>query len=129
MNSSAGSGYIARIVGHTDNVPIGRPETKAKHPTNWHLSVHRAIAVKDLLTRTGVDPSRMSVAGYGEHRPIAPNSAKGNDLNRRVEIYLVRPQPGDNFASPTGDVPNAPGLMGGKPTTGQTADVPSGMFK
>lgn len=82
--------YEARIVGHTDNVRIGRPATRAQHPTNWHLSVHRAIAVKDVLARAGVPDDRMGVAGYGEYRPIAPNTAKGNQANRRVEIYLVR---------------------------------------
>lgn len=90
LTSSAGSDYALRIVGHTDNVPIGRPATRAQHRTNWHLSVHRAIAVKDVLERSGVKPSRMSVEGYGEHKPIAPNGPKGNQANRRVEIYLVR---------------------------------------
>ncbi|TFG90605.1 MAG: hypothetical protein E4H16_01510, partial [Candidatus Atribacteria bacterium] len=32
------------IAGHTDDIPIGKPETRQKHPTNWHLSVHRAIS-------------------------------------------------------------------------------------
>src|SRR5690606_9565468 len=45
MNSDAASGFEMHIVGHTDNVPISRPETRAKHPTNRHLSVHRAITV------------------------------------------------------------------------------------
>jgi hypothetical protein len=29
------------------------------------------------------------VGGYGEYRPIATNSKKGNEENRRVEVYLV----------------------------------------
>jgi chemotaxis protein MotB len=82
--------YEARIVGHTDNVRIGRADTRAKHPTNWHLSVHRAIAVKDVLEGAGVPPARMQVAGYGEYHPIVPNAARGGaERNRRVEIYLV----------------------------------------
>ena len=81
--------YEVRIVGHTDNVPIRRPATLQNHPTNWHLSVHRAISVKDVLESTGVPAVRLGVAGYGQHRPVAPNGAGGNRANRRVEIYLV----------------------------------------
>lgn len=82
-------GYEIRVVGHTDNVPIRRATTRAQHPTNWHLSVHRAIAVKDAMQSAGVPPVRLTVAGHGEHRPLAPNGVKGNDANRRVEIYIV----------------------------------------
>ncbi len=135
LKSKVGQNYITRIVGHTDNVPIGRPATRAKHPTNWHLSVNRAIAVKDLLVKAGVDPSRMGVAGYGEHRPIAPNGPKGNELNRRVEIYLVRYAPSHNLASPAGsgsglDLKSREKEADSNPRTGiQTADAPGGMFK
>jgi len=120
LKSSVGKSYTARIVGHTDNVPIGRPSTRAKHPTNWHLSVHRAIAVKDTLARFGVGVSRMGVAGYGEHRPIAPNGSKGNKANRRVEIYLLRYAPADSV-----DAPSSLGITSGletieeAPATGQ----------
>ena len=65
--------YEVRVVGHTDNVKIGKPDTKAKHPTNWHLSVHRSIAVKDVLEKAGVEDVRIEVAGYGEFRPLVPN--------------------------------------------------------
>jgi len=89
LNESAARGLEAHVVGHTDNVRIGRPETIRNHPTNMHLSVHRAIAVRDALTTAGVDPVRFQVAGYGEFRPIVPNGARGAAENRRVEIYLA----------------------------------------
>ena len=78
------------IVGHTDDVPIVRPETKAKHPTNWHLSVHRAIAVMDILKKS-MPEDRLAVMGFGQFKPIADNAPKnqGNPLNRRVEIFIV----------------------------------------
>ncbi len=82
-------GYEARIVGHTDNVRIARAETRAKHPTNWHLSVHRSIAVKDVLAGAGVPEVRIGVAGYGQNRPVVPNGPRGAAQNRRVEIFLV----------------------------------------
>jgi len=40
----------------------------------------------------------MSVAGYGEHHPIAANTRTGNQANRRVEIYLVA----SSYSAPAG---------------------------
>ncbi len=90
LQGVVGQGYEIRVVGHTDNVPIRKPSTKVQHPTNWHLSVHRAIAVKDVLAGAGISNVRLGVAGHGEHRPMAANAARGgNEANRRVEIYIV----------------------------------------
>ena len=79
------------IAGHTDDVPIGKPDTRAKHPTNWHLSAHRGISVLDVMKRSGIVQDRMSVRGFGEFRPVEENkpNRKGNPRNRRVEIYIV----------------------------------------
>ena len=102
LNTPIAATYEVRILGHTDGVPIRKKVTRENHPTNWHLSVHRSIAVKDALAGAGVPEDRMGVAGYGPYRPVAADRASGgNELNRRVEIYLlprryqapVRPQP------------------------------------
>ncbi len=79
------------IAGHTDDIPIGKPETRIKHPTNWHLSAHRAISVLNIMEKSGIDHDRLSARGFGEYRPVAPNmpNKKGNAQNRRVEIYIV----------------------------------------
>ncbi len=74
------------VVGHTDASPITRPETLEKHPTNWHLSVHRAIAVKDVLVADGLPADRVGVMGYGDQRPASGDAAR----NRRVEVFVVR---------------------------------------
>ncbi|MGA2914681.1 MAG: OmpA family protein [Sedimentisphaerales bacterium] len=91
INSPAAEGFDITIVGHTDDIPIRKSETMNMHPTNWHLSVHRAISVEKLMESNGIKPTRMCVKGYGEYRPIEANEAnkKGNPKNRRVEIYLV----------------------------------------
>ena len=91
MKSEQAKDFDVIIAGHTDDVPIGKPETRAQHPTNWHLSVHRAISVLNQMSQNGVEPTRLSVRGFGEYRPVAPNAAnnKGNDANRRVEMYIV----------------------------------------
>ncbi len=88
--SSAAKQFDVIVVGHTDNVPIVKPETRRQHPTNWHLSAHRAISVNNLMMEYGVPKTRTGVMGYGQYRPIASNkSAEGRQKNRRVEIYLV----------------------------------------
>jgi chemotaxis protein MotB len=90
INSPIAAGFEMLVVGHTDNRPIVKPATKAKHPTNWHLSAHRAIAVSAVLRTNGYPPERIGVMGYGEHRPVADNATEvGSAQNRRVEIYLV----------------------------------------
>ena len=89
LNEPVASSLEARVMGHTDNVPIRRAETLRQHPTNMHLSVHRSIAVRDALVNAGVDAVRIQVAGYGPYRPVVANGARGAAENRRVEIYLA----------------------------------------
>ena len=91
LNSEQGGKFDIIIAGHTDDIPIQKPETRAKHPTNWHLSSHRAIAVLKVMESNNVESKRLSARGFGEYRPIANNKPgkKGNAQNRRVEIYIV----------------------------------------
>jgi chemotaxis protein MotB len=91
LNSQQAQQFDIIVAGHTDDIPIRRAATQAAHPTNWHLSVHRAIAVLLLMESDGVNPARMRACGFGEYRPVeanAPNKG-GNPKNRRVEIYIV----------------------------------------
>lgn len=91
INSPAANGFDVAIVGHTDNIPIKRAETLKDHPTNWHLSVHRAISVSDELQKDGLGAARIGVMGFGEYRPVADNGAEsGRAKNRRVEIFVVK---------------------------------------
>jgi chemotaxis protein MotB len=91
LNSKEASNFDIIIAGHTDDMPIGKPSTRQKHPTNWHLSAHRAISVLNIMSKNNIAPERLSLRGFGEYRPIAPNqpNKKGNPQNRRVEIYIV----------------------------------------
>lgn len=89
MNSTAAA-YDVRIVGHTDSQPIRR--TAAQHPTNWHLSCHRAISVLREMTNNSFASERGEASGRGEYDPLVPNAANGNTArNRRVEVYLTKP--------------------------------------
>lgn len=91
LAGNLGSQYDIRIVGHTDNVRPSKPATLRNHPTNMHLSVHRAIAVRNAIKKMGVPSNRIEVAGWGEFRPLMTNNPgkKGTSGNRRVEIFLV----------------------------------------
>lgn len=84
--SGAAEGYEVIVVGHSDDTPITKPETLERHPSNMHLSVHRAIAVAKDLSDAGVPAARIGVMGYGSSRPLGADKA----ANRRVEIYLSR---------------------------------------
>jgi len=91
--------YDLMIVGHTDNVPISNPATRRNHPTNMHLSAHRAISVRSALASFGMSPQRMQISGWGEFRPAVPNPAKGGSAaNRRVEIFLLPSTSAETFA-------------------------------
>ncbi|OUM97414.1 MAG: hypothetical protein BAA04_05270 [Firmicutes bacterium ZCTH02-B6] len=77
-----------RIEGHTDNWPI-RTE---RFPSNWELSTARATTVlRYLVEQHGLNPTRVSAAGYGEYRPLMPNDTDENRArNRRVDIVILR---------------------------------------
>ncbi len=68
----------AQIEGHTDNTG----------GTNFNklLSQRRADSVKNaLISRLGIEASRLTAVGYGPDKPIADNtSAEGRAKNRRV---------------------------------------------
>ncbi|MCL2162985.1 MAG: OmpA family protein [Oscillospiraceae bacterium] len=74
------------IVGHTDTDPI----RNARFPSNWDLSVARAVSfLRILINESGLDPSYFSARGYGEEHPIADNSTnEGKQMNRRVEVQI-----------------------------------------
>lgn len=90
MRSPAAEGFDVIVAGHTDDMRISRSETRRKHPTNWHLSVHRAIAVANQLEKDRLEPPRIGVMGFGQHRPLVANDSNVNrGRNRRVEMYIV----------------------------------------
>jgi chemotaxis protein MotB len=88
------NGLDLRVEGHSDDQPIHT----AQFHSNWELSTARAMAVMQLLVdQAGFDPSKISVAGYGQYRPVADNATPdGRRMNRRVDLVVVEtkhPQP------------------------------------
>ena len=88
-----------QVQGHTDSRPL-RWELQGKYPTNWELSAARAATiVRYLIDEVGIDPARLSAAGYAFHQPLASNDTlEGQQKNRRVEFALLplRAAPMDN---------------------------------
>lgn len=113
LGSPAASVYDIRIVGHTDSVPISSA-TAARHPTNTHLSAHRAISVRDVLATDGISRDRMEVGGWGEYRPAVPNrpGRAGTPENRRVEVFLVASGSANIPSGVTEPAPSAPAPSG-----------------
>lgn len=75
-----------RVEGHTDDLPI----RSLKFPSNWELSSSRALNVVKFMASSGrIEPSRLSAIGYGEYRPIVPNtSVENRKMNRRIDIFV-----------------------------------------
>jgi chemotaxis protein MotB len=87
-----------RVEGHTDSAP---PNT-GRFPTNWELSAARAGAAARYLTENGVEPDRIVASGYAETRPIGDNETpEGKARNRRVEIWILNPDPIGPTGAPT----------------------------
>lgn len=70
------------IQGHTDSA--------GNDAYNQKLSQRRADSImKSLVTKYGVDASRLTAVGYGETQPIVPNDTPENMLkNRRIETVV-----------------------------------------
>ena len=78
-----------KVVGHTCDLPV---HTK-KYPSNWELSVARAVEVVEYLDVNGIRGERIVALGSAETEPIVPNDTEENrSRNRRVEIILESAQ-------------------------------------
>jgi outer membrane protein OmpA-like peptidoglycan-associated protein len=70
------------IQGHTDNV--------GKAKDNEALSANRSNSIKFMLEELGVDGNRITAKGYGDSKPIAPNTnEEGRAKNRRTEFMII----------------------------------------
>src|SRR5688572_9124248 len=80
---SQNQNIIMEIAGHTD--AVGTKEY------NQYLSLRRAQAVKEYLTKKGINTRRVKAKGYGKTKPLASNDDEqgGRALNRRVEFKVL----------------------------------------
>jgi len=77
------------ISGHTDS--------KGDDKYNQKLSQARAKSVVDYLISQGIEKARLVAVGYGEAKPVAPNTnsdgtdnPEGREKNRRTEFKVIK---------------------------------------
>ena len=88
------SGRQFRVEGHSDTTPI-KWELLGRFSSHWDLSSAQATAVARFLSeRSGLDPARLTAAGFGEFRPAQPNDTpEGRMANRRIVIVAAPAAP------------------------------------
>jgi len=70
------------IQGHTDDV--------GNDKTNLILSDNRAKSVYEYLVQNNIYPSRLSYKGYGELKPIAPNTNEEGRAKNRRTVFVIK---------------------------------------
>jgi len=92
---------VAAVLREYPSAPVlieGHTDSKGADAYNQTLSEKRAASVKDwLVENAGIDPARLSTRGWGETKPVAPNTKpdgsddpEGRQKNRRVEILVKK---------------------------------------
>ncbi len=106
-----------RVEGNTDDIPPNDP----RYPTNWDLSVARAVSiVRYLSEEDGIAPNRLTAAGNGEFNPVVPNvDPKSRAKNRRADLVIIYPNGTKRFSLsvPGIELPPIPGTEAATPTT------------
>ena len=79
--------WVLRVDGHTDRQPI----STATFPSNWELSMARALSVVRFLIGQGIPADRLAATGFGEFQPIDPGDDEAAyRRNRRIELKLTQ---------------------------------------
>ncbi|HSE40626.1 MAG TPA: OmpA family protein [Acidobacteriota bacterium] len=90
---------VAQVIKNYGNAPVmieGHTDSVGADDYNLKLSESRALSVKSWMEKQGeVGAARMSIKGWGESKPVAPNlkpdgkdDPEGRQKNRRVEITI-----------------------------------------
>ena len=85
---------LERMMAQNQNIKVeisGHTDAVGTTAYNMFLSRKRAEAVKDFLSKKGIDPRRVKAVGYGEKKPLASNDdeKEGREINRRVEFLVI----------------------------------------
>lgn len=77
-----------RVEGHTDVQPMASSE----YATNWELSAARAAwVVRYLISKHGLEPQRLSAAGFAGYHPLAVTEDSAFKKNNRIEVVVLGP--------------------------------------
>jgi flagellar motor protein MotB len=112
------------VEGHTDDQPIHN----MYFDSNWELSTARATSVTRLLIeKYGIPADHIGAVGYGDKRPLVPNTTPENRAkNRRVVFFIKsasipKPVPGKGGVPAAGAPPPGAAPAGAAPS----ADAPA----
>jgi photosystem I P700 chlorophyll a apoprotein A2 len=92
-------GKVAQVIKSYNRAPVmieGHTDGVGADDYNLKLSERRAQSVKTWMqTQGGIEAARMSIKGWGETKPVAPNvkpdgkdDPEGRKKNRRVQITI-----------------------------------------
>ncbi|HYG41149.1 MAG TPA: OmpA family protein [Cytophagales bacterium] len=74
-------GKMVLVEGHTDDL--------GSSAYNLNLSIKRVEKIRQLMLQAGADDALISLKGYGEEKPIVPNTSEENrEINRRIEFKI-----------------------------------------
>ncbi len=79
--SVAKAAELVKVRGRTDSAVPGSMDGK--------IARERALSARSFLVDRGVDPAKIEVSSLAAGDFIAPNTAEGKSLNRRVEVEFV----------------------------------------
>lgn len=69
-----------QVEGHTDS--------KGSANYNMALSIKRAESVRDYLLQHGIQPSKISIEGFGKGFPLEPNNTEANRAKNRRAVII-----------------------------------------
>ena len=90
-----GADHEILVEGHTDDQPIHN----IYFDSNWELSTARATSVTRLLIeKYGIPADHIGAVGYGDKRPLVPNTTPENRAKNRRVVFFIKgssiPKPG-----------------------------------
>ncbi|MFI5351035.1 MAG: flagellar motor protein MotB [Elusimicrobiota bacterium] len=106
-----GDDHEILVEGHTDDQPIHN----MYFDSNWELSTARATSVTRLLIeKYGIPANHIGAVGYGDKRPLVPNTTPENRSKNRRVVFFVK----------GASIPKAPGAMAASSATAPAAAGP-----
>lgn len=85
---------VGQLKAHPEIVKLsieGHTDSTGNALFNLYLSKVRANSVRTYMTNKGIEPSRLSTAGWGHEKPMADNrTQEGRQMNRRVEFKIEK---------------------------------------
>jgi flagellar motor protein MotB len=130
-----GAEHEILVEGHTDDQPIHN----MYFDSNWELSTARATSVTRLLIeKYGIPADHIGAVGYGDKRPLVPNTTLENRSKNRRVVFFIKgssipkkpaPAPGAEGAAagaapPADAAPAAAALPAGTPPPSEPVPAP-----